>query len=118
MIDLRRLERKLFGAWCQWLCYPSRSRKQEGQRKQEFEYVAAEVDRVLGLQKNGVFFLSEFSSADVVFVPYVERMVASLFFYKGFTLRDSDKYPNITQWFHALERRETYLSTQSDAHTQ
>jgi glutathione S-transferase len=54
-------------------------------------------------------------TADLVFVPYVERMAASLAYYKGFVLRQ--EHPGIGAWFAALEQRSTYLGTQSDFHT-
>ena len=71
----------------------------------------------LGRTAGPWFCGSGFSTADVVFVPYVERMGASLFYYKGFTLRDPTARPNLCRWFDALEQRQTYLGTQSDAHT-
>jgi len=111
---LRRLERQLFGAWCQWLCRPARSVKDEARNKRAFEEVLAEVDRTLR-QTSGPYFLQDFSLADVIFIPYVERMLASLYYYKGFNMKDAS--PAIARWFAALETRETYLGTQSDAHT-
>jgi glutathione S-transferase len=63
----------------------------------------------------GPFFLSEFGSADVIFIPYLERMNASLSYYKGYGLRA--EHPAIDRWFAALEQRSTYLGTQSDVHT-
>jgi len=114
--QLRHLERQLFSAWCRWLCYPSYSQQDEQKKKQLFIQVANVVDNVLS-STNGPYFLEEFSTADVVFVPYVERMNASLFYYKGFNLRDVKAFPNISNWFDALETRETYLGTQSDFHT-
>ena len=77
---------------------------------------AARMDRALA-ETTGPFFLDQFSVADCVFVPYVERMSASLFYYKGFVLRDSEVFPNISAWFSGLEQRQTYLGTQSDFHT-
>lgn len=53
--------------------------------------------------------------ADVIFTPYVERMNASLFYYKGYSLRQ--EHPRLAAWFDALESRETYRGTQSDFHT-
>jgi glutathione S-transferase len=50
-----------------------------------------------------------------VFVPYVERMGASLAYYKGYGLRR--RHPAIDRWFRALEERSAYLATQSDFHT-
>merc|ERR1719240_292836 len=61
--------------------------------------------------------MGDFSVVDVVFTPYVERMNASLFYYKGFQLRDPKARPYLCAWFDAMERRPTYLGTQSDYHT-
>jgi len=113
---LRQLERQMFQAWCTWLCYPSRTPIEENQRKMNFINVAQNMDKALG-STSGPYFLTKFSVADIVFVPYLERMNASLFYYKGFQLRDSDKFPHISDWFDALETRETYRGTQSDFHT-
>ncbi len=52
---------------------------------------------------------------DVIFTPYVERMNASLYYYKGYSLRE--KNPRLADWFAAMESRPTYLGTQSDFHT-
>lgn len=57
------------------------------------------------------------STADLVFVPYVERMGASLYYYKGFTMCDRTARPALCRWWDALEARETYRGTQSDFHT-
>jgi len=48
-------------------------------------------------------------------VPYLERMNASLAYYKAYGLRT--QHPAIDRWFAALEQRSTYLGTQSDIHT-
>ena len=102
----------MFAAWCKWLCYPSRNETEELRRKQEFIEVAEIFDHMLNNYSSiGPYFFEEFSTADVVFVPYVERMNASLFYYKGFLLRDPQKFPNISKWFDALETRETYRGT-------
>ena len=50
-----------------------------------------------------------------MFVPYVERMNASLAYFKGFALRQ--EHPGIDRWFKALEQLSTYRGTQSDVHT-
>lgn len=116
VMPLRKLERQLFSAWCQWLCYPSRNKEEENYAKSNFERVAKVVDNALEMN-SGPFFLADFSIADTVFIPYVERMSASLFYYKGFTLRDPTKYPNLARWFDGIESRETYRGTQSNFHT-
>ena len=112
----RRLERKLFGAWCDWLCrrhVPLTGG--ESRAAESFKSVAEEVDSVLGKSKSPFFLDSGFSIADIIFTPYIERMSASLTYYKGFSLRSS--YPNINAWFTEMEKRPTYLGTQSDFHT-
>eukprot|EP00940_MAST-03C_sp_MAST-3C-sp2_P003318 g3318.t1 len=113
---LRAMERQLFRSWCQWLCYPSASRDEAERNKQRFVRMARTVDRALRAT-NGPYFLSKFSVVDCIFVPYVERMCASLFYYKGFVLRDEEDFPNICAWFDALETRSTYRGMQSDFHT-
>ena len=114
VIPLRQLERLLFRAWCMWLCYPNRSPREEKQSREQFIGVARKVEQALG-QTPGPFFLDDFTTADVVFVPYVERMHASLYYYKGYSLRE--EHPKIAAWFDGLERRSTYRGTQSDFHT-
>ncbi|MGQ9866419.1 MAG: glutathione S-transferase [Pseudanabaenaceae cyanobacterium] len=110
---LRQLERKLFRAWCTWLCYPNPPAA-EGQAQAQFAAIAMEVAAALA-ETPGPYFLEEFSTADVVFVPYVERMNASLYYYKGYLLREAA--PQWRDWFAALEERPTYRGTQSDFHT-
>lgn len=114
LASLRRLERQLFQAWCQWLCYPAHSAKEEARNQRAFKTVLAQVDQSLN-KTPGPYFLSDFSLADVIFIPYVERMLASLYYYKGFNMKEAS--PAIARWFVALEGRETYRGTQSDAHT-
>ena len=114
VIPLRQLERLLFRVWCGWLCYPTRSTKQEQQNREQFVKVMAMVEEALG-STPGPYFLEEFSTADVVFTPYVERMNASLYYYKGYSMRDEN--PRFSAWFDAMETRPTYRGTQSDFHT-
>ena len=114
VLPLRRLERQLFQAWCQWLCYPH-SPRGDAAAGEQFRRVAEAMEQAL-LARGGPFLLGcELSTADVVFVPYVERMNASLAYYKGYRLRQ--EHPAIDRWFTALEQRDTYLGTQSDFHT-
>ncbi|MCP9778195.1 MULTISPECIES: glutathione S-transferase family protein [unclassified Cyanobium] len=114
VLPLRQLERLLFRAWCQWLCSPGLRPAQEQAAKAAFQRIAANFEQALS-QHSGPFLLGELGTADLVFVPYVERMAASLAYYKGFLLRS--EHPAIGRWFEALEQRPTYLGTQSDFHT-
>ncbi|MFM7314655.1 MAG: glutathione S-transferase family protein, partial [Cyanobium sp.] len=83
--------------------------------QQQFQRMAVAMERELEV-RGGPFLLgAALCTADVVFVPYVERMNASLAYYKGYELRR--RHPAIHRWFCALEERATYLGTQSDFHT-
>jgi glutathione S-transferase len=114
VIPLRQLERLLFRAWCGWLCYPTRSEREERLNREQFVGVVAKVEKALAATP-GPYFLEEFGSADVIFTPYVERMNASLYYYKGYSLRQEN--PHFSAWFDAMESRPTYRGTQSDFHT-
>jgi len=117
VIPFRRLERLLFRAWCNWLCYPSSSVREEQNHRQQFKDVMMTIEEALA-KTSGGYFLEQFGTADVIFTPYVERMNASLFYYKGYALRDVDgENPNLSKWFNAMETRSTYRGTQSDFHT-
>jgi glutathione S-transferase len=114
VIPLRQLERLLFRAWCGWLCYPANSPKAEQRNREQFKGVVAQVESALS-QTAGGYFLDEFGTADVIFTPYVERMNASLYYYKGYSLREDNR--RLGAWFDAMETRSTYRGTQSDFHT-
>jgi len=113
VLTLRQLERVLFRAWCSWLCYRANFPGQEKKNRQQFIEAVALVEEALAANP-GAYFLEEFSTADVIFTPYVERMNASLYYYKGYSLRGN---PGFAAWFEAMESRSTYRGTQSDFHT-
>jgi glutathione S-transferase len=114
VIPMRRLERLLFRAWCSWLCYPASSARVEQHNRDQFISVVAQVEKALA-STPGPYFLDEFGTADVIFTPYVERMNASLYYYKGYSMREEN--PRFADWFAAMETRPTYRGTQSDFHT-
>lgn len=114
VIPLRRLERLLFRAWCSWLCYPAGSAREDQRNRDSFTKVVAMVEDALG-STPGPYFLERFSTADVIFTPYVERMNASLYYYKGYSLREENS--RLAAWFNGMESRLTYRGTQSDFHT-
>ena len=117
----RRLERELFSSWCNWLCRNSLFQAQEEKKKAHFKNVAKRFEQVI--QKNASGWLTPIStkngegpgSADVIFIPYVERMNASLAYYKGYSLREEHPYINL--WLKNLEELDEYRGTQGDFHT-
>jgi glutathione S-transferase len=114
VLPLRQLERLLFRAWCNWLCRPANSARTELQNRHSFTGIVARVEEALD-RTPGSYFLEQFGTADVIFTPYVERMNASLYYYKGYSLREEN--PRLKDWFAAMESRPTYRGTQSDFHT-
>ena len=114
-IQLRQLERLLFRAWCLWLCSPGLSFRQQQQARNQFQTVADKLEQEMSHHPGPWLDPDGPGSVDLVFVPYVERMNASLAYYKGFRLRQ--EHPAIDRWFVALEQLETYRGTQSDMHT-
>jgi glutathione S-transferase len=113
-IPLRRLERLLFRAWCTWLCYRASSAPVEQRHREQFIGVVAQVEEALD-RTPGPYFLEEFGTIDAIFTPYIERMNASLYYYKGYSMREEN--PRLADWFAAMESRPTYRGTQSDFHT-
>ena len=87
---------------------------QEKNNRQQFIETIDMVEEALA-STPGSYFLDDFSTADIIFTPYVERMNASLYYYKGYSLREEN--PGMSAWFEAMETRITYRGTQSDFHT-
>ena len=52
---------------------------------------------------------------DIIFIPYMERMNASLAYYKGFNLRSN--YRHVDNWLTLFEGTSVYRGTQGDFHT-
>ena len=114
VLPLRQLERRLFREWCMWLCNRPSSARQEQESRSRFISMATKVEAALGATPSP-YFLEDFGTVDVIFTPYVERMNASLYYYKGYSLRE--EHPRLADWFAAMESRPTYRGTQSDFHT-
>ena len=117
------LEGALRRAWRAWLARPpsathtGSTEAEDGEEEdddpeeREFNKVLARVAEELG-STPGDYFLQEFSVVDIVFAPLLERVLASVYFYKGLDVKK--EYSVIARWFTAMERRETYAGTQSD----
>jgi glutathione S-transferase len=113
--QLYGLERQLFSAWMGWLT--------SGYGKDQCIDTLRYVDSILQ-KANGPFFLGkEFSLVDIQFASFLERMVASLLYFKGFAIRvaPSDRataeFPGINAWFDAMEELPAYQLTKSDYYT-
>ena len=109
--ELLRLERTIFSAWMNWLTGSARG-------KGTFIKVLNEVENELKASE-GDFFLGEtVSLVDCMFAPFLERMAASMIFFKGFQIRVPKRaktdYPAINKWFDAMETLESYTLTKGD----
>jgi glutathione S-transferase len=106
--ELMDLERALFSAWFGWL----RSR-QDGLGK--FEFLLERVCAAL-TESGGPYFLGgDVSMVDLMFVPFVERMVASLPYYKGVRVRGDARWAALDRWLLALETgTDWYAGIKSD----
>merc|ERR1719326_2582842 len=68
-------------------------------------------------QSGGPYFLADnFSLIDCVFASSLERIAASILYYKGLRIRGG-RWPCVEGWFRAMEGRESYLASRSDFHT-
>ena len=111
--ELFKLERTLFGTWLQWLT----NRQNDGGYRVAFERVAARVEDAL-TRSGGPFFLGkDISLVDITFAPFLERIAASLLYYKGYAFRGGGAYPRVDAWFAAMSAREPFRAIQSDYFT-
>ena len=118
----RELEREIFRSWCNWLCRESSNFMDKSFRKKRFKESISKFNEVLSRSESGLIDPLVTSSGeiepgigDIIFIPYMERMNASLAYYKGFNLRST--YPYINKWLTIFEGTSAYRGTQGDFHT-
>ncbi|KAJ8609613.1 hypothetical protein CTAYLR_006273 [Chrysophaeum taylorii] len=112
------LERQHFSAWLRWL----------GGGEGDKSYFVQVLDAVEAAIE-GPYFLGDFTFVDCMYAPFLERMAASLAYFKGWVARgarettgDPDldawqRYPKLNAWFDAMETRPAYRATMSDWYT-
>ena len=110
---LLQLERELFSCWFRWLT----SGFNNGAQRINFEATLDAVERELG-EGGGPYFLGDdVTLVDCMFAPFLERMAASLPYYKALPIRRQSRWPNVEAWFVAMEGRPSYRHIQSDFYT-
>jgi glutathione S-transferase len=114
VMPLLQLERRIFGSWFSWLTAQNRDES----RAMEMESLLCQVDNELATGSSGPYFLGEdLSLVDIMFAPFLERMAASLPYFKGFTVRD-ERFPSLLKWYEAMDnRKDTYAGIKSDYYT-
>ncbi len=122
LLETRELEREIFRSWCNWLCRESFNFIDNSFRKKRFKESISKFEEILSKSKSGFIDPSVSNSGeiepgvgDIIFIPYMERMNASLTYYKGFNLRSNYLY--INKWLTLFEGTSAYRGTQGDFHT-
>ena len=118
----RIIERTIFRKWCEWLCRDNIFSFESSLRKNSFKKALSSMEVILEESSTG-YIDPSFErdnnlipgTGDVIFIPYIERINASLCYYKGFNLRK--EFPLINKWLSQLENESIYLGTQGDFHT-
>lgn len=128
---LARLERDLFSWWCTFLLRPEMPSagnlfsKLTGGDKEEmsssmkgFLDCLQKVDTELSSTSGPWFFDSSHPMMmDFIYISHIERMLASISYWKGFNIRDCGRYPALDAWLDAFDQRESYLAFKSDFYT-
>ena len=114
--ELLRLERELFARWCELTFRPGKGMLDSAE-KGLLQTLRA-VDAALGAS-DGPWFLggAEPSLVDLQYVSHVERLLASVLYWKGLRLRGRDDLAHVDAWLCAFEARPSYLATKSDYYT-
>jgi len=116
--ELMGLERELFGAWCTFVFRGGRGWFGGAGARGAFEAKLSQVDQALGEAEGPWFLGGEVPSiVDLQFVSHVERMNASVLYWKGLQLRGSGRWKNLDRWFDAFEQRPSYQASKSDYYT-
>jgi len=110
---LLKLERELFNHWMRWLV---RETEHGDEMMQTFEALLSAVDAQLATA--GPFFLgAEVSMVDCMFAPFLERMAASVPYYKGLAVRGNQAWPHLQAWYTAMDLLPSFRGIQSDYYT-
>ena len=116
--SLLRLERQIFSTWMYWLT--SRD-SPDGRMRENFISTLVEVEEALSATRGGFFLGEKVSIVDAMFAPFLERMCASLLYFKGFQIRvangEATAFPYVNRWFDSMETLESYQLTKSDYYT-
>ena len=122
LAKIRKIERNIFRSWCEWLCRANFLNFDNSFKKNNMIKNLEELEKLLNDSSSGLIDPVHLSpnkvhpgTGDIIFIPYIERINASLFYYKGYKLRK--EFPLINRWLTLFEGENTYTGTQGDFHT-
>tara|TARA_B100000212_G_scaffold153383_1_gene115461 strand:- start:81 stop:1322 length:1242 start_codon:yes stop_codon:yes gene_type:complete len=122
LAKIRTIERNIFRSWCEWLCRNNFFDFDNSFKKNNMIKNLEDLENLLNNSSSGFIdpvYLSQNKAqpgiGDIIFIPYLERINASLFYYKGYKLRI--EFPLIHKWLTLLESESTYTGSQGDFHT-
>ena len=75
--------------------------------------VLRQLDSELAMSGGPYILGASLSFVDLLFVPFLERMAASLPYFKGFESR-SLRFPALLKWYEAMDGRPAYQGIKSD----
>ena len=111
---LMRLERALFSRWMQWIT----SSWSDASAQSMYCETLDAVDAELGAGGGPYFMGAEFTLVDIAYTPFLERMAASILYYKGLKIEgNGGRWPNLDKWFAAMAQRKVYRGIKSDYYT-
>ena len=118
----RKIERNIFRSWCDWLCRSNFFNFENNLKKFNMIKNLEELEKLLSQSSSGFIDPVNITpnklqpgTGDIIFIPYIERINASLFYYKGYKLRK--EFPLINKWLTLLESENEYTGSQGDFHT-
>lgn len=112
---LMKLERELFTAW---MYYLTGSRDPERYRTNFISVLNKVESALLSSPSSKGFFMGDRPTiVDVMFLPFLERMVTSMIYFKGLEIRDPETFPSICRWFDSMEELPAVRLTKSDHYT-
>jgi len=122
LAKIRKIERNIFRSWCDWLCRNNFFNFDNNLKKNNMIKNLEELEKLLSHSSSGFIDPVNIASnklqpgtGDIIFIPYIERINASLFYYKGYKLRK--EFPLINKWMTLLENENNYTGSQGDFHT-
>ena len=81
-----------------------------------FEAKLDELEQILAVYSSS-YFLNTFSLVDIMYVPHLDRLAASLPVYRGYHLKGNPRFPHLNAWLTALNQRPAYNRVKTDAAT-